>query len=304
MGRLSVGFLSLWTGLAGCAQPSMLEPEPPAVADLGSEAPDLLPPYPTVRCAACFPLEELSMPLRTRGEELLLKALDAEALYTLAADIKPMSSGFVSLTYLATDPEPSEIGELRQILARFTCTDTLSAAVQTFNATFDGKRYVDGLIFHRPRFAETQAQHAQLFSELGATAGAEPLAVVEKVDADPTTRRFAGYGHLFGYPGYAVEFFVQAAEEERKTGKFVERDFIQIPTYVSAQGRFVYAVPKGHAENDEDRALRNRAERVLARYRALRAQYIGADKAGVLSLVRSWFDDGRGRCAPQHAGLR
>lgn len=102
---------------------------------------------------------------------------------------------------------------------------------------------------------------------------------------------------------YAVDFFVQAAEEERKTGKFVERDFIQIPTYVSVQGRFVYAVPKGHVEREEDRTLRARAEQVLARYRELRAQHIGVGKDGVLALVRSWFDDGNGRCSPRHAAL-
>lgn len=293
--------LLLGIGLIGCAEPPTEDVAP--VVDLGMPTPDLLPAHPTVACGVCFPLEDLPMSLRVRGEELLLKALDAEALYTIAADIKPMSSGFVSLTYPANQPETAEVGELRQILARFTCTSAISASVQTIAATYAGERYVDGVFFHRQRFDETTKTYKQLFAELGVSAGAEPLTVVETVDADQTTRRFAGYGHLFGYPSYAVDFFVSAAEEERKTGKFVERDFIQLPTYVSPRGRFVYAVPKGHVENDEDRALRLRTERVLDRYRALRQQYIGPDKPGVLSLVRSWFDDGMGRCSPLHTRI-
>lgn len=305
--RMLVCCVLIGFGLTGCAEQSAEDSQ--QGSDLGMPAPDLLlapdlmPVDPTVACGVCFPLEALPMSLRMRGEELLLKALDAEALYTIAADIKPMSSGFVSLTYPANQPESTEVGELRQILARFTCTSAISAGVQTFAATYSGERYVEGVFFHRRRFDETVSAYKQLFTEIGAVAGAEPLSVVEKVDADATTRRFAGYGHLFGYPSYAVDFFVSAAEEERKTGKFVERDFIQLPTYISPRGRFVYAVPKGHVENDEDRALRLRTEKVLERYRALRQTYIGPDKPGVLSLVRTWFDDGKGRCAPQHARL-
>jgi hypothetical protein len=288
--------------LSGCTEPP--SPGMDGAPDLGSAARDLSPPYPTVACAACFPLEELPASLRHRAEELLLKALDAEALYTIAADLKPMSSGFVSLTFPAAQPEPAQVGELRQILASWRCTEELSAAVQIFSATHNGEKYVEGVVFNRKRFDAVLQRHTQLFSEIGIAAGAEPLQVVDKVDADPTTRRFSGYGHLFGYPEYAVDFFVQAAEEERKTGRFVERDFLHIPTYVSAQGRFVYAVPKGHIEREEDRFLRSRAEPVLARYRELRALHIRPDPGGVLSLVRSWFDDGSGRCSPRHASAR
>lgn len=298
---------TLWVWLIASTLPGCTEPPSPAQespSDLGTAAPDLSPSYPTVACSACFPLEELPASQRARAEELLLKALDAEALYTIAADLKPMSSGFVSLTFPAAQPEPAQIGELRQILGSFRCTEELSAAVQVFSATYNGEKYVDGVVFNRKRFGATVAGYAQLFSEIGAAAGTEPLAILNKVDADPTTRRFAGYGHLFGYPAYAVDFFVQAAEEERKTGKFVERDFLHIPTYVSAQGRFVYAVPKGHTEREEDRSLRSQAETVLARYRELRALHIRPDQGGVLALVRSWFDDGSGRCSPRHAGTR
>lgn len=290
------------TVLGGCAGPDVPSLETPS--DLLPPAVDLLPATPTVSCGACFPFETLPASLRTQAEEILLKALDAEALYTIAADLKPMSSGFVSLTFPAAQPEPAELIELRQILASWHCTDAVTAGVQVFNAVYEGERYADAVVFHRQRFDATVATYATLFDEIGVRASDPPLTIVEKFDADPTTRRFSAYGHLFGYPAHAVEFFAQAAEEERMTGKFVERDFIHIPTHGAARGRFVYAVPKGHTENDDDRALRSRAAPVLARYRALRDLHIGAGKDGVLALVRDWFDDGSGRCSPRHALTR
>lgn len=47
-----------------------------------------------MQAADCFPFESLPDPLRQRAERLLLNALDSQALYTIAADIKPMSSSF------------------------------------------------------------------------------------------------------------------------------------------------------------------------------------------------------------------
>lgn len=99
----------------------------------------------------------------------------------------------------------------------------------------------------------------------------------------------------------AVDFFVEAEEQEAMTGQFVERDFIHIPTFEADTGRFVYAVPKGHVENEDDAALRARAAPVLTRYTQLRADAIGDGKPGVLQLVRAWFDDGDGNCSPRHA---
>ena len=290
------------TAFLGCTEPDVPSLEMPA--DLLPPAVDLLPAFPTVSCDACFPFETLPASLRMQAEDVLLKALDAEALYTLAADLKPLSSGFRSITFPTAQPEPSQLGELRQILASWHCTNELSAGVQVFNAVYDGEKYADAVVFHRDRFDATVAKYAQLFDEIGVRSGDTPLITVDKLDADPTTRRFSAYGHLFGYPAYAVDFFAQAAEEERKTGKFVERDFIHIPTHSADRGRFVYAVPKGHAENDEDRALKARAAPVLARYRELRELHIGAGKDGVIALVRDWFDDGSGRCSPRHARAR
>lgn len=284
-------------GLAACAEKDdVIDGGQPPGQDASA---DFAAAYPSVACSECFPLERLPESLKQRASDLLLAALDAEALYTLAAELKPMSSGFVSLKYPADQPEPPQISELRTIFEQWHCTDEVSAALQVFNLVYAGERYAEGAVFHRPRFAATITRYPMLFAEVGAKPPYPPIEVVDAVDADATTRRFRAYGYLFGYPEYAVDFFVMAAEHERKTGMFVERDFIQIPTYVSDTGRFVYAVPKGHAENAEDRALKQAAAQVLARYRALRDRYIGPDKLGVLGLVREWYGDGAGRCSPR-----
>jgi hypothetical protein len=183
----------------------------------------------------------------------------------------------------------------------FTCTPELAAGVQVFHATFDDLAYADGVVSHAPRVRATVEAFVDLFAAIGVAADDPLLAIVEAVDADPTVRRFRGYGHLFGDPEYAVDFFAEAAEYEAMTGEFVERDFIRIPTFESDEGRFVYAVPVGHQENDDDAALRARAAPVLARYAELRASFVGDRKPGVLSLVRTWFDDGAGQCSPRHA---
>lgn len=259
------------------------------------------PPFPTVPCSECFPLEQLPEDLRPQAEAILLRALDREALYTIASDIKPMSTGFVDLGYPAADPPPPELEELRTILGTFTCTPELTAEVQVFHAVYDGMAFADGVVFHTPRVHETVDAFAELFAAIGVAADAAPIDIVDAVDADPTTRRFRGYGHLFGYPEHAVDFFAEAAEHETRTGQFVERDFIHIPTFESEEGRFVYAVPLGHRENADDMELRARAAPVLERYSELRAATIGAGGSGVLDLVRTWFDDGSGQCSPRHA---
>lgn len=268
-------------------------------APTGSTTEPAPPATPAVACDECFPFEQLPLPLQARAEELLLTALDREALYTLAADIKPMSSGFVSLSY-PTGEAPPELDDLRQIFAVWTCTPELSAGLQVFHQTFEGLTYADGVVFNTPQVAATVEQFAEVFTAIGVAADDPAMTIVDAVDADPTTRRFRGYGHLFGYPTHAVDFFAEAEEQEAMTGQFVERDFIHIPTFESDEGRFVYAVPKGHTENAEDAALRAQAAPVLARYAKLRAENIGDGKPGVLHLVRGWFDDGDGSCSPRH----
>jgi hypothetical protein len=115
---------------------------------------------------------------------------------------------------------------------------------------------------------------------------------------DPSDR-WRGFGLIFGYPKYAIDFFVTAGMHQRSTGEFVERDFRQIATYAGRSGRFVYAVPKLSRPGPEDIALQRRAALFLAEYKRLRPQYTAPTK-NPSSLLRDWMDDGHGKCHPDH----
>jgi hypothetical protein len=108
------------------------------------------------------------------------------------------------------------------------------------------------------------------------------MAVVERM---PKLDRHRGYGLLFGYPVHAVDFFVAVADEPREGGKPAPRRFVQIPTFASPTGRFVYAVPPDAPDRPEDLALRARTEPVLARWRELRAGLAVDDFAALRAAV-------------------
>ncbi|RYG35257.1 hypothetical protein EON81_13295 [bacterium] len=232
---------------------------------------------------------------------MLLKALDSEALYTIVGGLKPMSSGWVSSRFEVDKSDLREAEEIRQILRTFRVGDEVSASLVPFWRVFDGKRYLDGAIFHRPSMAEVVQRHASFFGFYGITPSSSGEQIVASFETDATSRRNFGYGVLFGYPLHAVRFFVDSTEKERQDGKLVPRDFLSIPTFVGEANHFVYAVPKGHIVNDDDRALREKATPILATYKEMRAKYIGKGKKGVLALIRDWMDNGRGQCSPATA---
>lgn len=248
-----------------------------------------------------FPIERLEPALHAEASRLLLRAADREALFTLIGGVKPISSGIESLRFPGARPDSSGLERLRRVARVFQVGDVLTATVQPFTRLFEGVRSVELVVVHRSSFAATVARHADLFGYLGLSPSSEPAQALVMLDGDTSTRRFRAYGHLFGYPDHAVRFFADAADSERESGQFVTRDFFQIPTFESPTGRFVYAVPKGHAPNDADLGLRRRSEVILRYYRHLRPQYIGPGKPGIVELLRDWMDDGTGHLSPSIA---
>ncbi len=263
--------------------------------------------------ANCFPYERLSPDKRQYAEELLLKALDSEALYTIVGGIKPMSSGFATFSTTASEPRDEKLRSERQatlakmdmareIFALWHCGDTdLHADLHHFARVFDGKRTSEAVVFDRRSTAKLVTERAAFFQRWAITASSHPLQLLYAVEYADGPSRFAGYGYLFGYPDHAVRFFVNASVEEEITGKFVERDFYSIPTFTSDTNRFVFATPKGHQEVEADRELRARALKVLAEYRKHRERFIGEGKAGVVAMLREWFcTDGAGCSIPRY----
>ena len=283
---------------AACGPQRATVPGPPASSTAVQSVPSSAATYPA---AACFPFETLPPELQTRAEDMLLRALDSEALYTIASTIKPMSSGILTLQISVAAPALDEAENVRRILEKWTCGGEISALLHHFAAVFDGRRSLDVSVFNLPALRRLLTERAAFFAPYGLSASADPMEVAMAVDYEPTGARFRGYGLLFGYPDYAIDFFVKASDSEKDTKVFVERSFLSLPAF-AGERRFVYAVPKDHQPNDADRALRARVEPVFADYSARRKRHITAGSSrGVLTLLREWFDDGTGKVRPSHA---
>ncbi|OYT72652.1 MAG: hypothetical protein CFK52_04340 [Chloracidobacterium sp. CP2_5A] len=240
----------------------------------------------TPAAADCFSLDDLAPDERARAETLFLALLDSEALYTVACDLKPMSGGYVRFQFDAAQPDLTDIEATRRRLMRFRCGDLFYADVLVFAAAYDGKRQAEGVVFNRRALERAIRAHAGYFAPFGVTPNAHPMDALKTVEHAERALRWRGYGYLFGYPDAAVDFFVAAGESQDATGKFVERDFLHIPSYARATGAFTWAVPKGHRETDAEKRLRAEAMAVLENYRARRAQLIGDGKPGVVALLR------------------
>ncbi len=238
------------------------------------------------RASDCFALDDLTPDERVRAEALFLALLDSEALYTVACDLKPLSSGFIRFQFDVAQPDLTAIEMTRRLLAHFQCGGRLYADVLVFAAVYDGRRQAEGVVFNRRALQQTIRAHADYFSPLGITPNAHPMDVLKTVEHAARVPRWRGYGYLFGYPDAAVDFFVTAGESQDATGEFVARDFVHIPSYARHTGAFTWAVPKGHTETEEEKRLRAAALAVLSHYRARRAQLIGEGKPGVVALLR------------------
>ncbi len=255
----------------------------------------------------CFPFEKLSPEKRKAAEELLLKALDSEALYTMVSDLKPMSSGFTNFQTeirIPRDEKKAEerrntlakINDTREILRHFKCGENIFADIHHFAKSFEGKMFSDAVIFNRSNLSVMLKSKSAFFERWAITENSHPLQVLYAVDYDETGARFGGYGYLFGYPDYAIRFFVQSADEEDFSGKFVERDFFSNPTFSSPKNGFVYAVPKGQVDTEVDKTLKIQALKIFEDYKIRREKYIGEGKKGVTEMIRDWLCNGKKTC--------
>jgi hypothetical protein len=228
---------------------------------------------------------------RDQFRELLVKALDREALYTLVGGLKPMSTGIWQGRIDIAAADTAEIVRIRRALAPLR-NQTYYADVQTFATAHDGKRHVEAYIVHRAALAAMLRREAAFWSPLGITPCTHPAEIVAIVDRLPRADRWRAYGLLFGYPNYAIDFFVEATERAREPGAEAgpgkDREFYHVPTASAVQGQFTWAVPIGHVERDEDRAIRERAAAILAAYRSTAPQLTAAARPmlGVEALNR------------------
>lgn len=258
-----------------------------------------------VRACECFALETLSAEDQAFSRQLLLKALDSEALFTLAGGVKPVSEGFFSTRFRVDPPDTSELERVRRAIAPWRCGTSLEAGVLVFENLHEGERFAAGWIADRNSLESLLAERAGYFGRLGLTKESSGESVMLSIErASQPEERWKGFGLAFGYPEFAIDFFVRAGLHQRETGEFIEREFRQYPTFSRQAGGFVYAVPQVTPEQDCERPIRRNCEAILAEYKHLRALHTDGETVFAERLIRAWYDDGTGWCHPDHAKQR
>jgi hypothetical protein len=244
--------------------------------------------------------EALNEHTKQLSQELLLKALDSEALYTLVGHLKPVSEGFWG-GYFSVDPaDLTEMEQVRAALRSWNVPGLFYADVLVYESRQHGHRYASAYVVHVPSLKMLIERESDFFARWGITVDTPPGEIMMAIERSrQPDDRWRGFGLVFGYPKYAIDFFVTAGMHQRSTGEFVERDFRQIATFAGRSGRFVYAVPKLSRPNAEDISLQRRAATLLSEYKRLRPQYTKPTK-DPSGLLRDWMDDGNGKCHPDH----
>ena len=223
---------------------------------------------------ACFNFSSLSGEDRIMADSLLDLAMNHEALHTIMSTIKPMSDvkGFrwqietadtlSDSTIIRENIATEYIGkfeQLERISEVFSC-GVLASAPFPFENLYEGERYIQFRVFRTDAIDIMLEKHPEFWSQWGFVEGSNPEIVISVMEYESRLNRYRGYGYLYGYPDHAVDFFVDAANHEDKTGEFVERDFIHLPVASSDSGRFVYAVEKNHVLLPADNYLRKEAQ--------------------------------------------
>jgi hypothetical protein len=133
-----------------------------------------------------------------------------------------MSSGILSTEVPIDALELRDVVELDQIFRAWTCGGEVSGGLHRFAAVYNGKRPMDAMVFNLPMMVRVVTERTGFFALLGVFPSTPPMDVVTAVDRAERTSRFRGYGHLFGYPDEAVDFFVRADQQQQANGEFVD----------------------------------------------------------------------------------
>lgn len=247
-----------------------------------------------------FSLDSLDESTKRFSEELLLKALDGEAFYTLVGQLKPVSEGFWGGYFSVDSLDLTEVERVRAAVRAWNEPELFFADVLVYETIQNGQRYASAYVVHLPSLKKLIEDKKEFFGRWGITADTSPSEVMMAIERSrQPDDRWRGFGLVFGYPEYAIDFFVAAGMHQRTTGEFIERDFRQIPTFSSKTGRFVYAVPKIGRVEPIDTALKRKAALLLMEYKRMRPTYAEPEKNPV-GLLRDWMDNGMGSCHPNH----
>lgn len=210
-------------------------------------------------------------------DSLLAYALDHEALYTLLDTLKPMSSvKLMKLPLLSKDSikltaAVYELEKWTTLTQKIQFPD-IRFILQPFEKADGDNIYLEIYAVRLSAVQKKLQEQANFYQTIGLNKHASPETILAITEYEHKYRRWRSYGYLFGYPSYAVDFFVEAGQQQDSTGKFVPRDFFAIPVQAANTGYFTYAIPKGHTPGATDSSIYRKAMLTLDAYLKKREQ--------------------------------
>jgi hypothetical protein len=225
--------------------------------------------------------------------------LDNVALYTMVGDIKPVScmsvkcyTKYESVTRRNDKRVIKRTDELRQIVKKMNNEDLHFAIYNPQRAYMIKKedtsrvwRIPDLLIMNKCLVKKAIKDEKDFFESIDINEDSNMDSIAKKVFIDQTCDSLneKAQGLLFGYPKYAIDFFINADRGYVKN----DRKPIKIPAY-DKKSDFVFVVPIGHQLSQEDSLIIDKASMVLEKYKTKRRKYINLFKHQPYELYKEW----------------
>lgn len=228
------------------------------------------------------------------ADSILLTALDHEALYPLIDTLKPMSSvQFYRLPLLSNNEVQKDsaykvLNTLQNIANKLSVADW-QFILQPFERSDSIYKSLELYVIRKSKLQQLLTKQLTFYQSIGITPNALPATVLAITEYELKYNRWRSYGYLFGYPDYAVDFFVAAGKGQDSTKEFVKRDFFQIPVYAGDSGHFTYAIPKGHLPGKADSTIYYLAAATLEKYKVTRSQYQDGNKRNLVNFFKQLY---------------
>jgi len=222
---------------------------------------------------------------------LLLKALDHEALYTLMDTLKPMSSvqyyrmPLYSINEQQKDSAQQAVEIIQKVINKLSVGD-FQFVLNPFEKPDSIYRNMEVYVFRKSSLKKVLRKYADFYYKWGLSPNANAATVLAITEYEKKYDRWRSYGYLFGYPDYAVDFFVSAGMQQDSTKEFVKRDFFQIPVYTNSAGHFTYAMPKGFVPSQTDSSIYNKAMVTLLKYKRIREKFASKEKLNTVKILK------------------
>jgi len=169
-------------------------------------------------------LTGLSKSAQKQLDSLLQRGLDLEALYTIVGDLKPISS-VASFSFPIANSDSlkrikgdviditkkqhylDKIAQLNRLVNSLNYPD-LKFVLTPYRQAYKDERTLQLSVVRISKLDSLLKVKASFFGQFGLTPGADPAVVISTIEGSEPYERFRGYGYVFGYPDYAVDFYV------------------------------------------------------------------------------------------------